>query len=42
MDKEYRVCSMCKRIFSEDDLDLIDGKWICKMCESDTFNIYDK
>jgi hypothetical protein len=26
MGKEYRVCSVCKRIFSEDDLDLIDGK----------------
>jgi hypothetical protein len=26
-------CSFCKRIKNEDELDLVDGKWVCASCE---------
>lgn len=27
------LCSECKEVFPEEDLDIINGKWICRICE---------
>lgn len=29
-----RECDCCKGMFEEDNMDLVDGRWLCKECES--------
>lgn len=26
-------CEICRKSYSEDDLDLVDDKWMCRNCE---------
>lgn len=31
--KAKKQCSHCKKLFYENDLDLVDGNWLCRNCE---------
>ncbi len=28
-------CEKCKESFPEDELDIVDGKWLCRECEKE-------
>lgn len=32
-------CEKCKESFPEDELDIVDGKWLCRECEKEN-NIF--
>jgi len=35
----WKLCEGgCKKLFREDDLDLIDGKWYCSICEQKNYD----
>jgi len=32
-ENEKRKCWICKREFDEEDLDMVEGEWVCRKCE---------
>ncbi len=32
---EFRVCEKCFKKFNIDDLDMVEGLWVCRKCEEE-------